>query len=87
MRKEEETLDIEPPQVFIYLCDENVNECTTHTLTLNWNSQNADEIDKKLKSQEESLRKISQGSSIGEEVILISIILIIFIIIVIIFII
>ena len=29
--------------------------------------QNADEIDKKLKSQEESLRKISEGSSIGEE--------------------
>ena len=29
--------------------------------------QNADEIDKKLKTQEESLRKISEGSSIGEE--------------------
>ena len=41
MRKDEEALDIEPPQ-------------------------NADEIDKKLKSQEESLRKISQGSSIGK---------------------
>jgi hypothetical protein len=41
MKKEEEMLDIEPPQ-------------------------NADEIDKKLKSQEESLRKISEGSSIGK---------------------
>ena len=37
--------------------------------------QNADEIDKKLKSQEESLRKISQGSSIGEDAIAIVVII------------
>ena len=59
MRKEEETLDIEPPQVFICLCEENVNICIKHTLTLNWYAQNAGEIDKKLKSHYMTLHYIT----------------------------
>ena len=73
MRKDEETVDIEPPQVYFDSPSYKGNQLwrkVCFILVTNQptnDPQNADEIDKKLKSQEESLRKISEGSSIGEE--------------------